>query len=396
MSQRLIDRNPDLKRLRDEGFDVEVRKGYLILRDVPYVDANRAVQRGVLASELSLSGDLTTRPATHVIHFAGEFPCDAGGKPIEGLRNGSATQDLGCGVVSQHTFSSKPQAGYADFYEKMTTYASILSAPARAIDPAAIATTFPTIQADSDQGVFAYVDTATSRAGIAALTAKLEGQCIAIIGVGGTGSYVLDLVAKTPVREIHLFDADVFSQHNAFRAPGAASVENLQGQALKVDYLREQYSRMHRHIIAHPCRVTEDNCSALDGMTCVFLCIDYSPAKRPIIAHLERQGISFVDVGLGVQIVDDHILGIVRVTSSTPGQRHHVHEKGRISFVGSAPNEYSRNIQIADLNALNAALAVIKWKKICGFYADLGREHHSLYTIDGNHMTNEDCLCPPN
>jgi antirestriction protein ArdC len=27
------------------------------------------------------------------------------------------------------------------------------------------------------------------------------------------------------------------------------------------------------------------------------------------------------------------------------------------------------NIQIAELNALNAALAVIKWKKLCGFYA---------------------------
>jgi len=395
MSQRLIDRNPDLKRLRDEGFDVEVRKSYLLLKDVPYVDANRTVRRGILASELSLSGDLTIPPATHVIHFAGEFPCDAGGKPIEGLRHASATQDLGCGVVSQHTFSSKPQAGYEDFYEKMTTYAAILSAPAHKIDPTALATTYPAIQADSDEGVFVYVDTATSRAGIAGLTFKLENQRIAIVGAGGTGSYVLDLVAKTPVPEIHLFDADVFSQHNAFRAPGAASVEDLQRQALKVEYLHEQYSRMHRHIVAHPCRVTASNCSDLDGMTCVFLCIDDSPAKRPIIAHLEREGIPFVDVGLGVQIVDDQILGIVRVTTSTPAQRQHVHEKGRISFVGSATNEYTRNIQIADLNALNATLAVIKWKKLCGFYADLDREHHCLYTIDGNHMTNEDRPCPP-
>jgi hypothetical protein len=39
---------------------------------------------------------------------------------------------------------------------------------------------------------------------------KLELGKIAIIGLGGTGSYVLDLAAKTPVKEIHLFDGDKF------------------------------------------------------------------------------------------------------------------------------------------------------------------------------------------
>jgi hypothetical protein len=33
---------------------------------------------------------------------------------------------------------------------------------------------------------------------------------------------------------------------------------------------------------------------------------------------------------------------------------------------------------------------VIKWKKTCGFYHDLDREHHTTYTIDGNTVTNEE------
>jgi hypothetical protein len=37
----------------------------------------------------------------------------------------------------------------------------------------------------------------------------------------------LDFVAKTPVEEIHLFDSDVFLQHNAFRAPGAINKERF-------------------------------------------------------------------------------------------------------------------------------------------------------------------------
>ena len=53
-------------------------------------------------------------------------------------------------------------------------------------------------------------------------------------------------------------------------------------------------------------------------------------------------------------------------------------------------NDYSRNIQVADLNALNAAMAVIKWKKLLGFYHDFECEHFSAYTLDGNRLNNED------
>ena len=48
---------------------------------------------------------------------------------------------------------------------------------------------------------------------------------------------------------------------------------------------------------------------------------------------------------------------------------------------GAERNEYDKNIQIADLNALNAALAVIKWKKLLGFYIDQEHELYSTYTI---------------
>ncbi len=51
---------------------------------------------------------------------------------------------------------------------------------------------------------------------------------------------------------------------------------------------------------------------------------------------------------------------------------------------------YAQNIQVADLNALNACLAVIRWKKLCGFYRDTEGEHFSLFTLDSNHLLNED------
>jgi hypothetical protein len=37
MSRRLIVRNPDLLRLQNDGYDLLVRGGYLLIKDVPYV-----------------------------------------------------------------------------------------------------------------------------------------------------------------------------------------------------------------------------------------------------------------------------------------------------------------------------------------------------------------------
>lgn len=390
MSQQLISRNPDLKRLRDDGYDVAERANYLVMARVPYVNSKKEILYGTLVSELSLNGDVTIAPKTHVVHFVGEYPCDHNGAPLERIRNQSQTQNLGGGLVIQHSFSSKPNGGYKDYHEKMTTYIKIISNQARAIDPSVTATPFPAIHADADDSVFEYLDTATSRAGIGAMNEKLAADRVGIVGLGGTGGYVLDLVAKTPVAEIHLFDGDRFSQHNAFRAPGAASLQDLRDAPQKVNYLRAQYVRMRRQIFAHDCFVDASNVGLLHALTFVFLCMDDGEAKRPIVAELETKGIAFVDVGMGLERVDEKLYGIVRVTTSTPAKRDHVHQKQRIPFVGGGTNEYSNNIHIADLNAVNAAQAVIKWKKLRGFYGDLEREHFSTYTIDGNTLLNED------
>ena len=90
-------------------------------------------------------------------------------------------------------------------------------------------------------------------------------------------------------------------------------------------------------------------------------------------------------------MTDGCVGGIVSVTTSTPEKRDHIRDSsGSARPTRGAGNVYERNIQVADLNALNAALAVIRWKRLRGFYNDLKREHHTLYAIDGNHLLNED------
>lgn len=390
MLQQRINRSSDLKRLRDEGYDVQVKTGFLLVGDIPYVTAAREIKRGTLVSELTLAGDVTTTPSTHVAYFVGEYPCNKDGSELGKIRHNSGQQQLAEGVVVQHSFSAKPLGGgYVDYYDKVTTYAAILSGPAQAIDPAVTAKTFPVIRSEEEESVFNYLDTASSRAGINMVTMKLELRKIAIIGLGGTGSYVLDFIAKTPVGEIHLFDGDTFLQHNAFRSPGAPSIEELQEAPKKVIYFRDRYGKMRRGIVAHEYHIDASTVDHLRDMDFVFLCIDGGAVKRLIIEKLQEFGIDFTDVGMGVELVDGSLGGILRVTTSTAKQRGHV--QNRVSSAeGEGNDDYSRNIQIADLNALNAALAVIKWKKLFGFYLDLENEHNSTYTIDGNIITNED------
>ena len=387
MSPEPFSRSPDLKRLRSEGYFVQIRGGLLIMREVPYVNERREVLTGTLISSLNMAGDQTRVPDTHVAKFDGEYPCDADGNRIQGIAHASRNEDLGHGLTARHSFSSKPDGGYVDYHHKMTSYANILSGPAEVLRPGVSPRVFREPEEEEDS-VFNYTETASDRVGIGALTEKLAGERLAIIGLGGTGSYVLDLVAKTPVRGIGLFDDNEFLQHNAFRSPGAPTLGELRKAPKKVEYLKSIYSNMHRGIVAHAVELDASNIDLLDGVTFAFLCMDAGEAKRLIVRKLEEIGAAFVDVGMGLELDDGSLGGILRVTASTPEKRDHVHQ-GRIPFAGGGKDDiYASNIQVADLNALNAVLAVVKWKKIRGFYRDLEREHHCTYTTDGNTLDN--------
>lgn len=393
MSRALFSLNPDLARLRSEGYFIRIHGSFLVMLDVPYVDAQRQVRFGTLVSTLDLAGDRTRKPETHVMNWDGDFPCNADGKPLQGISHAAPNTDLGHGLMARHSFSSKPSdLGYADYYAKMSTYATIVSGPAAVLQPGISPRVFRGGDKEDEASVFNYLDTASSRVGIGVLASKLEEEVVAIIGLGGTGGYILDFVAKTPVKQIRLFDGDDFLSHNAFRAPGAPSLEELRDAPKKVDYLKGIYERMHRSIEAHPVEMSADTLGLLDGITFGFLSMDAGEKKRAVVAKLEALGVPFIDVGMGLELTNGSLGGILRVTTSTPTKREHVHQ-GRISFAGGGGQDvYASNIQVAELNALNACLAVVKWKKLRGFYRDLEQEHHSTYTTDGGMLLNGDQL----
>src|SRR5438067_6204754 len=94
MSKQLIDRSPDLRRLRDEGYHIEIIDGFLLVRDVPYLNSKREVKFGILISDLQMTGTATAPPGDHVVRFAGEAPCDASGAILSKIVIESTTQAI--------------------------------------------------------------------------------------------------------------------------------------------------------------------------------------------------------------------------------------------------------------------------------------------------------------
>jgi hypothetical protein len=389
MSQQLVSRSPDLQQLVLDGYDIEVRNNYLLLKHVPYVTETKEVAYGIIASELTTAGDMTTTPGDHVVWFCGGVPHTDNGAKLGKVINQEVERPIADDIVACCSFSSKPEGGYPDYYDKMTAYVHMVVGWAGAIDPSATAKTYPAVPNTEDESIFNYLDSASSRAQISAISKKLALSGIAIIGVGGTGSYILDGVAKTEVKSIHLYDSDRFYSHNAFRSPGAASIDVLNASPLKVDYFRSIYCAMHRGVVAHPYDIDESNVAELREMSFVFIAMDTGPVKKIIIDALVVYGIPFIDCGMGIYEKNGKLGGIVRTTLGTPGHTSHIDDHARISY-DEVDDEYDRNIQVAELNQLNAALAVIRWKKLFGFYSDFEHEHFSAFSIDGNHLLNED------
>jgi hypothetical protein len=370
-----------------DGYEIHVVADHLVVENVPYLNAAGEIEFGRLICELVDAGGVTGQPNPHTAHFSG-IPFDGQGTQLTNVVNTVGSFVLATGLEAQTYLSQKPAVGYYDDYHaKVTQYVKIISAPAMLKDRTVTARTHRVVALEEEDSVFEYLDSASSRVGITELSERLD-KPVGIIGLGGTGSYIFDLVVKTHVPEIHIWDGDAFEAHNAFRAPGAASVDELNAKPMKVNYYADKYRPMRRGIVPHPAYVDATNVAELAQLSFVFLAMDTGPAKRMIIAKLEEFDIPFVDTGIGVKKQRNSLGGIVRTTASFPGHRNHIGP--RISFADEQDDDYDRNIQVAELNMLNAVQAVIKWKKFSTFYLDLEHELHSTYSITSNILINED------
>lgn len=389
MSSSPTDPNAALERLRREGYRVEIREQHLLVHSIPYVTAQQVVRYGTLACRYLKEGEQVVPPNgsgdNHQAWWTEEYPCYPDGTVLD-LGSNPEVRELLPGLTVRNQFSSKPDQhmnGYPDHYEKVIYYVRMIQNPAKSIDSEVDARSGEVVATQESESVFRYPDTASARAEILAISAKLAVERVAIVGLGGTGSYVFDQIAKTPVGEVHLFDGDILGSHNAFRAPGAASLEEVNAKEPKTEYFARKYNPIRRGIVSHAYFLNQSNVSELAGFDFVFLCVDKGEARSVLVKFLIDNGIAFVDAGMNLKLVAEtnSLIGTCRATLVTPEKSDHVTD-----YIPMDSDEddvlYRQNIQVADMNAINAMLAVIKWKQHLGFYGDDFKPHNLSFGVN--------------
>lgn len=376
MSIVLANHNPDIRRLLERGYALRLDSAHLVVRDIPYIDATGALKWGAFVTVLVFTDKEHVQQQDHQVFFAGAVPYGLNGQPIPNLGGGSVHISLTKNdVVVERSFSNKPPAGFADFFEKIEHYKNVVAGPA--IEKFNVSPFTFAVDVDEAPGsVFRFQDTLTSRAEIGDLASLLKSDVVAIIGLGGTGAYVLDYMVKTPVKEIHGFDGDDYFIHNAYRSPGA--VFEAEFRKGKAEVYQGRYDNFRTGLFLHR-KYIERSCAAdLVGVTFAFVCVDKGSARAEIFDLLIGLGIPFIDVGMGLNRKQGPLSGTLRTTYAAKGDGERVRERGWAEMADLPDDQYRRNVQISELNALNAALAVIRYKQLRGFYVDECPAQHLL------------------
>jgi molybdopterin/thiamine biosynthesis adenylyltransferase len=381
--QALASRNPFIDQLVKQGYDVGFINAHLVIFGVPYLNASGELQYLDMISPLDLrEGYLIDRPADHKVYFDGEVPCNVDGQKI-GANTAEEAHRVSDTIAGTRMLSSKPEGlrQYNSIEEKIDQYLTLISSPARYKYPEASPRQALSKHLETAQSPLKFPDALSAREGMVELSHKLMRRRVAVIGCGGTGAYVLDYLAKTHLEEIHLYDNDIVHVHTLFRLPGVYGEKHL--GVHKAIALAEAYEHFHGGVKPHVERLDQNNLRLLNGLDYVFICVDDGPSRQLIAQACHGAGIPFVDVGMGLNKGTNGLYGFVRTAGGQQGDFEKLNGSPYLPAENAHDQEYRNQPQIAELNALNAAIAVIRFKQYMGFFDRLTDTHAEVFDVAG-------------
>ena len=230
--------------------------------------------------------------------------------------------------------------------------------------------------------VFEFEITGEDSRDMSAWRDRARGQRIGIVGLGGAGLWILDLMSKTDVSEILIWDGDEIEGRNLLRAPGSAGQEAIGKN--KAQFFGEHYQRIRRGITIHAeYWQPDDPADVLGDLDFVFIAVDKAKTRTALCEKLEQAGVPFIDVGMGIELRQGRVGGSCQVffSGDDPGRWR----KGIPTAEGEGEDEYYE-LQLADLGALNAALAVGIWRRHIGQYEGGSNDWLIRYWIENNDL----------
>lgn len=164
---------------------------------------------------------------------------------------------------------------------------------------------------------------------------RLLGSCVAVVGCGGLGGYVIEGLARSGVGQLVVVDGDRFVPHNLNRQILSSSAGLGR---LKVEVAKERVEQVNPavEVVACPVRATAENLALLlEGVEVVVDALD-SPADRLLLQAAARR--------MGCPLVHGAIAGFIgEVTTVLPGDdtmtllygRQEIPEHGAEAFLGT-------------------------------------------------------------
>ena len=211
--------------------------------------------------------------------------------------------------------------------------------------------------------------------------------------MGGTGAYLLDLIVKTPVSEIHLLDSDRVDWHTLNRAPGTPTAEEIElirtGSLLKVDYYYSKYAAFPPSIHPHPFRVDSPSTFARfladHPIDYAFVCIDQltdgdSARQDAVYCAVMEAGVPFIDSGVSITLEDCAVRGAVTTSAYDAGSAAWKDAIPNAKLEGAAPGY--RNVQLPEVNAAAAAFAVMEWRRRTGQYVSKTPSFYQKFRLE--------------
>jgi tRNA A37 threonylcarbamoyladenosine dehydratase len=148
---------------------------------------------------------------------------------------------------------------------------------------------------------------------------RLRQSRVAVVGVGGVGSWTAEALARSGVAELTLIDLDHVAESNINRQVHATTP--TVGQA-KVQALKDRIALIHPGCVVHAIEefVDEDNAPALLGaqpLDAVIDCCDQVRAKAAVAVWALSQGVHVVSVGAAGGKLQPHLLEVADLADVT-------------------------------------------------------------------------------
>lgn len=136
--------------------------------------------------------------------------------------------------------------------------------------------------------------------GTAALLGRLH---VGVVGCSGTGSFVIEMLARLGVRALTLVDPDVMERRNLNRIV-SATAEDARLARAKVQVLADSVRRIGLGTEVHPLQAelaTVEAVRALAGCDIVFGCMDSHDGRRLLNRLASFYLLPYFDCGVGLQ-----------------------------------------------------------------------------------------------